>query len=74
MISFPENEILALSRDEAVRVLEEAGIKVEIEHTGPPGYLPPAGGREMVVRFRFREGTGIITVARQMKSEKWHLP
>ncbi|MFZ5634814.1 MAG: hypothetical protein ACOY40_18465 [Bacillota bacterium] len=70
MINFLENEILAVSRDEAVRVLEAAGIKVEIEQTGPPGYLPPAGGREMVVRFRLRGDTGMVTVAREMRSEK----
>lgn len=66
----PDNKILAVSREEAVGLLEKAGIRVEVRETRPP--VGPAGaeGREMVVRFLLRGDTGIITVAREMRSEK----
>lgn len=57
-------EILALDPEEAVQVLERAGVKYEVEYTGPVRFLT-CGGRERVVRFRFRGNTGVITIARE---------
>lgn len=74
MISPLERKILAVSLDEAVQALEKAGVEVEILRTGPPRDMPArtgtGPGNQRVVRFRLRGNTGIITVTREMRSEK----
>jgi hypothetical protein len=60
-----ERELLAVSPEEAVHILEQAGLRSEVQFTGPPRH-PEAGGRERVVRLRVRGSTGIVTVAREL--------
>lgn len=62
---FPEDEVLALPLEEALRVLEKAGLKVEMLRTGPPRELP-GQGEERVVRVLLRGNTAIVTAAREM--------
>ncbi|MCL6612178.1 MAG: hypothetical protein K6T66_11625 [Peptococcaceae bacterium] len=64
-----EREILAVAPGEAARILEEAGLQVELRRTGPPR-CPEAGGQERVVRLQVRGNTALVTVVREMKSEK----
>lgn len=65
MTDLLEREILAAFPEEAVRILEQAGLRAEIQFTGPPRH-PDAGGRERAVRLRIRGNTGIVTVAREL--------
>lgn len=61
-----ENEILAVTLDEAVCILEMAKVPFEIIHTGPPRCRGGGMGKERVLRFQAGERTVIITVAREM--------
>ena len=58
-----EADLLAATREEAVAVLERAGLCVQVLHTGGSGGLPGRCATERVVRFCLRENTGVITVA-----------
>ncbi|MHB8158033.1 MAG: hypothetical protein ACYDEQ_11675 [Desulfocucumaceae bacterium] len=58
-----EKELLALSLEEAVSILEEAGLAVEIRHTAPTGGPSSTMGKGRVVRLQISQNTGIITVA-----------
>ncbi|MCL5058074.1 MAG: hypothetical protein M1130_08795 [Actinobacteria bacterium] len=61
-----EADLLAVTREEAVAVLERAGLFVQVQHTGASGGLPGGCAVERVVRFCLRENTGVITVAREL--------
>jgi hypothetical protein len=61
-----EERLLAVTREEAVEVLERAGLAVEMLYTGASG--GPSGHQavERVVRFSLRDNTGVITLACEM--------
>ncbi|MFZ5642407.1 MAG: hypothetical protein ACOY46_02305 [Bacillota bacterium] len=56
-----ERELLALTMEEAISIVERAGLRVEVQYTGT-ARLPGVKGTERVVRFHLRQDTGIITV------------
>ncbi len=66
MTDLLEREVLAVSPDEAARVLERAGLRVELLQTGPPRHPAAGGGKERVVRLQVRGNTGVITVVHEL--------
>ena len=61
-----EKKLLAVTMEEALSIMERAGLKVEVQYTGTSGRLPGVKGTERVVRFHLRQDTGIITVTSEL--------
>ena len=61
------DEILACRLEEALQIVEKAGVckNIEIQYTAAPNNNAGGKGQERVVRFLLCENTGIITVIRE---------
>lgn len=64
-----EADLLAVTREEAVAVLERAGVRVETQLTGKADWPPGLGAAERVVRVHLYNDIAVITVACEMSGQ-----